>query len=100
MSEPNHDALDRDKAYNRGHQVTDNASSATRRQIAHAGAVVPAKAILITFPPSLDCEINPDDTVAVSLGAKKANASGKRQGLFRQLMLALKPRFYRKYNLD
>ncbi|MGI8567845.1 MAG: hypothetical protein ACR2KT_01505 [Methylocella sp.] len=55
MSEPHHDTPDRDDARGRDHQV---AAAASGQRAARACTTAPSKAILITFPPSLDCELS------------------------------------------
>jgi len=56
MSGPHHDGSDRDQARDRDHQPADLAG-ASGSLTAHARAAAPAEAVMITFPPSLDCEL-------------------------------------------
>ena len=57
MSEPHHDTPDRDDARGRDHQLA-AAAAASGQRAAQARATAPGKAIVITFPPSLDCELS------------------------------------------
>lgn len=56
MSEPHHNTPDRDDARSRDRQL--GAAVASGQQAAQAHPTAPSKAILITFPPSLDCELS------------------------------------------
>lgn len=56
MSEPHHDTPRRDAARSRDRQLPDAVASG--QQAAELHLTAPSKAILITFPPSLDCELS------------------------------------------
>ena len=55
MTEPRHDSPDRDDASGHGLQLS---AAASGQDAVQDRPAVPGKAILITFPPSLDCELS------------------------------------------
>lgn len=58
MSEPRDDAPDGDRVHNRDPQLAGASAAASGPRAAQASAAVPGTAVLITFPPSLDCELS------------------------------------------
>ncbi len=58
MSEPRDDAPGGDGLRARGHELAGAKPAASGQRAAQASTAAPGKAVLITFPPSLDCELS------------------------------------------